>query len=141
MAISIDTGRGGNPREIEYGLIVPPAAVWGGGSTNFSRAKVVHIRTLGRSNEGGSLIPRKLQQTHSGHAPGMDRGVREHMEGTSVASTVRSPWRSIIESAKQWVGGAIFGLVIFGGILFSQQGQEEPLPTYSEAHLVGVTLN
>lgn len=46
--------------------------------------------------------------------------------------------RSISDNLKQWAGGAFFGLVIVAGILLSQAGQEESLPTYSETQMVGL---
>ncbi|WP_318247732.1 hypothetical protein [Corynebacterium gallinarum] len=48
--------------------------------------------------------------------------------------------RSISDNLKQWAGGAFFGLVIFAGILLSQTGQEESLPTYSETQMVGLDI-
>lgn len=49
--------------------------------------------------------------------------------------------RSISDNLKQWAGGALFGLVIFAGILLSQTGQEESLPTYSETQMVGLDID
>lgn len=49
--------------------------------------------------------------------------------------------RSIMDNAKQWVGGAIFGLAIFAGILISQRVGEEPVIPLEGVPMVGVSVN
>ena len=120
--------------------MVPPAAVWGGGRAQIFQSNPVHVRTLKDSNR--TIHLRGLQ----GHpAPGIHsntpvRSVRETPAADFALEADHHLARSISDNLKQWAGGAFFGLVIFAGILLSQTGQEESLPTYSETQMVGLDI-
>lgn len=140
MVMPIDAGERSDNGVVRAGVVVPPAAVWAGGRAEMFCANPVHIRTLGDSNRVISKTQagrrnRSFNQSNTGFQVKDARSV----ENSSAGHGNDSP-RSIAENLKQWAGGALFGLAIFGGILFAQHGQEEPLPTFSESQLAGVDV-
>lgn len=138
MAIFITAGQRGQGGEGRGGVVVPPAAVWGGGRAQIFQSNPVHVRTLRNSNRAdyhGS--------EHCHPAPGLPSNTPLRSMGETPCVSVTSQTdstlsRSISDNLKQWAGGAFFGLVIVAGILLSQAGQEESLPTYSETQMVGL---
>lgn len=122
-------------------LTVPPAAIWMGGGAPFSRSGAQHVRTLGSSNISRSQPHERgnfwllCVSNMGGHTVG------EAMGRATTLATRKTATRSIMENAKQWAGGALFGMAILGGIILSQHGQEEPIPSYSESQMAGVTVN
>lgn len=141
MAMSINTGSKVNSSQSSSGLAVPPAVVWAGGPVDVSCVNRVRVRTLDSSNNARSGPPRGMQMQRHGTCLVIDPVVRENPHITSLEILPDRVQRSIIENAKQWAGGALFGLAIFGGLLLSQQGQEEPIPSYSESQMIGVNMN
>lgn len=140
MVMSIDAGERSDSRGIRGGVVVPPAAVWAGGRAEMFCVNPVHIRTLGVSNRAVSKVQAGRRNRSFKQSNTAIRVKDTRSTGNSAAVQVNDSPRSIAENLKQWAGGALFGLAIFGGILFAQHGQEEPLPTFSESQLAGVDV-
>lgn len=140
MAMSIHAGKTSDLPPSRDGIVVPPASVWAGGRAEIFCVNPVHVRTLGGSNARAVGSPADRQKPGAGQSnTGLQHGVRRSAPGAAPSHWHYSS-RSITENLKQWAGGALFGLAIFGGILFAQQGQEEPLPTYSESQMAGLDV-
>lgn len=141
MAISIDAGDRWNSSQQGPGLTVPPAAVWSGGKADTSCVRTVRVRTLDSSNAVRFEPPYGIQLQHRASNYLVAQAVGEGAGPAQQGIPSEDGPRSIIESAKQWAGGAVFGLAIFVGILLSQQAQEEPITPHNGAEMVGVSLN
>lgn len=141
MGMSIDAGGRCNSSQQGSGLAVPPAAVWSGGKADTSCVRTVRVRTLGSSNTARFEPPHGIQLQHRSPDYLVAQAVGEGVGPAQLGIPSEDGPRSIIESAKQWAGGAVFGLAIFVGILLSQQAQEEPITPHNGAEMVGVSLN
>lgn len=112
-------------RIVTTGNIVPAAAVWMESPPQFDVRKAVHVRTLESSNSYCSGLRPGI-----GGSRRMRTGSHDRMTGTLKAPSGLNPehtsqsW-SILDHVKQWFGGAIFGAVIFLGILLSQPADDE----------------
>lgn len=140
MVMSIGAGGRSDNGVVRDGVVVPPAAVWAGGRAEVFCVNPVHIRTLVGSNSVISQPPAGHRNRSFSHSnTGFQGEDARPVQHSAVGHGNDSP-RSIAENLKQWAGGALFGLAIFGGILFAQHGQEEPLPTFSESQLAGLDV-
>lgn len=141
MAISITAGQGGRGGKGRGGVVVPPAAVWGGGRAQIFQSNPVHVRTLRNSNRKDYYGNEHRHPARGIHSNTPLRSVGEAPRVDVTLRTDNHLSRSISDNLKQWAGGAFFGLVIVAGILLSQTGQEEALPTYSETQMVGLDID
>lgn len=140
MAISIAAGHNGHDGGLSGGVVVPPAAVWGGGRAQIFQTNPVHVRTLKNSNRVNLPGGAQGHPAPRSHSNTPVRPVRETYPVRVAVEADNHLGRSISDNLKQWAGGAFFGLVIFAGILLTQTGQEESLPTYSETQMVGLEI-
>ncbi|AGG67059.1 hypothetical protein [Corynebacterium callunae] len=122
------------------GMVVPSAAVWMAEVPGVEVARSVNVRTLDSSNKGK---PQSLESDQiKRHHPPIYRPRIEINSSSESAQDLKNypDGRSIKELLKQWAGGAVFGMVVFVCLLWSQSGEEEITPTFPETQMVGVSL-
>lgn len=138
--MTIYAGKGIEEHIVHQGNIVPSAAVW---MQDIPSGKVVnkrHVRTIDCSNSDRFQQPKSLRiKLHDvrdypvSQPPSLLLPLETQMSSNAHA-------RSIKDLLKQWAGGALFGLVIFAGILLSQSEEEEAPQNFYDTHVVGLSL-
>ncbi len=135
MAMSIDAGIGPKVQHESRGIVVPSAAVWMAEDRVVKPSRSIHVRTLDSSNRSRFDPPRGLHLHDHATSISKKQRVREATFPVLQRPAPTTPPRSMVENAKQWAGGGLFGLVIFVGILISQPGEEVVAPDMSYSQL------